>query len=173
MSGNYEEVLKTIIDLLEHVKIVEKEIQEETKKRSIDLSSFLEKHKITPDVEVLEGIQYQDILSQKLSATQEAMDLICKNLQRYLVAIDSDSSVLKDSISSLGDKLKKSLDNAKEKQKAFNLGFPKFKDSKLENQSFTWNNQGFQIIEKNKKQAESLRYRSLGRRPKLVVIPIV
>ena len=31
------------------------------------------------------------------------------------------------------------------------FGSPKFKNSRLEKQSFTWNNQGFKIVEKNKK----------------------
>lgn len=117
--GNYEEVLKTIIELLEHVKNVEDDIQNQTKNRTIELSKFLDKNSITPSVEVLEGIQYQDILSQQLSATSDAMNHICKNLERYLVAIDSDSIVLKDSIDSLANKLKLSISQAKDKQEAF------------------------------------------------------
>jgi putative transposase len=35
----------------------------------------------------------------------------------------------------------------KEKAKAINLGFPKFKSSKNMNQSFSWNNQGYSILE--------------------------
>jgi hypothetical protein len=35
----------------------------------------------------------------------------------------------------------------KEKEKAINLGFPKFKSSKDINQSFNWNNQGYRILE--------------------------
>ena len=117
--GNYDEVLNTIIDLLEHVKEVETDIQEETKKRTIALSKFLEEKKISPSEEVLEGIQYQDILSQQLSATSETMGSICSYLKRYLHAIESDSTVLKESIGSLDEKLKTSLTKARDKQKAF------------------------------------------------------
>lgn len=39
----------------------------------------------------------------------------------------------------------------KQKQKAFDFGKPKFKDSRSPYQSYTWNNQGFQILEHSEK----------------------
>ena len=45
----------------------------------------------------------------------------------------------------------------KEKAKAINLGFPKFKSSKNSNQSFNWNNQGYSILEHDNDRFEILR----------------
>ncbi|SFV54327.1 putative virulence protein [hydrothermal vent metagenome] len=45
----------------------------------------------------------------------------------------------------------------KEKAKAINLGFPKFKSSKDINQSFNWNNQGYTILEHDNDRFEILR----------------
>jgi len=45
----------------------------------------------------------------------------------------------------------------KEKAKALNLGFPKFKSSKDINQSFNWNNQGYSILEHDNDRFEILR----------------
>lgn len=45
----------------------------------------------------------------------------------------------------------------KEKAKAINLGFPKFKSSKDINQSFNWNNQGYSILEYDNDRFEILR----------------
>ena len=45
----------------------------------------------------------------------------------------------------------------KEKAKAINLGFPKFKSSKNMNQSFSWNNQGYSILEHDNDRFEILR----------------
>ncbi len=42
----------------------------------------------------------------------------------------------------------------KEKKKAVNLGFPKFKSSKDTNQSFNWNNQGYSILEPDSERFE-------------------
>jgi len=45
----------------------------------------------------------------------------------------------------------------KEKAKAINLGFPKFKSSKNMNQSFSWNNQGYGVLEHDNDRFEILR----------------
>ena len=129
-------VLNTIVDVLEHIQNVENDIKEETKQRTLALSKFLEEKEIEPSQEILNGIQYQDILSQQLTATSDAMDHICKTIKKYQHAIDTDADILEDSIQKLDIKLKSSLDEAKEKRDRFSGKVGKDDDESLEEIEF-------------------------------------
>jgi hypothetical protein len=114
------DVLNTIVDVLEHIQIVETDVKDQTRERTLELSKFLESRGVEPTKDILTGIQYQDILSQQLTATSEAMDEICKTIKRYQHAIDKDNEMLEDSFKKLDKKLQVSLDDAKEKRERFN-----------------------------------------------------
>ncbi|MCV6606877.1 MAG: hypothetical protein OIF32_01600 [Campylobacterales bacterium] len=129
-------VLNTITDVLEHVQTVENDVKEETKKRTIELSKFLENEGVEPTKEILDGIQYQDILSQQLTATSDAMNHICKTIRKYQHAINKDAEILEDNIKMLDNKLKNSLDEAKEKRNRFNGKLGKDDDESLEEIEF-------------------------------------
>jgi len=67
-----------------------------------------------------------------------------------------DKAFLKEVVAERKKAIAKSI-TPKERAKAINLGFPKFKSSKDINQSFNWNNQGYSILEHDNDRFEILR----------------
>lgn len=114
-----EKVLNSMLEILEHIKDVQSSVIELSKESMVDVSSFLNEKKITPDTRVLNAIQYQDIISQQLNATIEAINSIDKNINFYLRALREDSTIISDGFEKLQSKLNKSLKEAKNKKDAF------------------------------------------------------
>ena len=112
-------MLSSINELLAHIK----EVEEDTIKMSQDsmlmLSGFIEKNSIELDDEAMKALQYQDIISQQLSATIEAIGSIQKSIEIFENAYDSDEKVASDSIDKLHSKLAKTLQKAKDRRDAF------------------------------------------------------
>lgn len=114
-----EDVLSSIVDILKHIQEVQKDVQDLSERSTVSFHNFIEDNKLTPDKKTLEGFQYQDIITQQLSAVSEAINTIEKNITVYLHAVKHDQNMLGESIEKLSSKLIKSLQTAKEKQEAF------------------------------------------------------
>jgi len=82
-------------------------------------SQFIEKNSIELDDNAMQALQYQDIISQQLSATIEAIDSVQKSIDIFENAYDSDEKIASDSIDKLHSKLAKTLQKAKERRDAF------------------------------------------------------
>lgn len=112
-------MLHSIDNLLEHIK----EVQQDTIKLSQDstmmLSKFIEENDLVLDDNASVSIQYQDIISQQLSATIDAIESVQKSIHVFENAYKSDEIVATGSIEKLQTKLKKTLDEAKRKRDAF------------------------------------------------------
>ncbi|WP_415398005.1 hypothetical protein [Sulfurimonas sp. CS5] len=112
-------ILSSIKELLTHIK----EVEEDTIKMSQDsmlmLSEFMEKNSIELDDTAMQAVQYQDIISQQLTATIEAIDSVQKSIEIFENAYDSDEKIASDSIDKLHSKLSKTLQRAKDRRDAF------------------------------------------------------
>jgi len=106
-------------NLLEHIKVVEQDTITISKEAQMKLSSFIERNEIQIDDEVSEALQYQDIVSQQLSATIEAIDLVQKNLQMFAHTFKSDEKIADESVEKLRSKMDSVLEQAKRKKDAF------------------------------------------------------
>jgi putative transposase len=114
----------------------------------------------------------KELLNQQMFISNQAYN-ICLNLQqteweknkdlenkdrKYLKQTQIDK-IVKDRLKERDLKFKTVVTQQARKQSEQSLknvfnsgfGFPKFRNSRLDNQSFTWNNQGYQILEKNSK----------------------
>ena len=125
-------MLSAIKELLEHIK----EVQQDTIKLSQDstmmLSRFIEDSKIELDDNAATALQYQDIMSQQLSATIEAIDSTEKSINIFESAYKSDEIIATNSLEKLQKKLKKTLEDAKRKRDAFSGKLTHDKEDEIE-----------------------------------------
>jgi two-component sensor histidine kinase len=111
--------IRTLNELLDHIKKVESETMELSKDSQMRITSFIEKHGLTPDDETLEAMQYQDIISQQLSATIEAIESVQQHLNYLDHAMQKDDEIAMGSIQKMHDKLTVALDRAQQKHSGF------------------------------------------------------
>ena len=114
-----EDILSSIVEILKHIDSVQQEILMLSERSVVSFHTFLEDNKLQADEKTLQGFQYHDIISQQISAVNEAISMIEQNINVYLHAIREDQSMLGHSIDKLSSRLMKSLQTAKEKQEAF------------------------------------------------------
>ena len=112
-------MLSSIKELLSHIKEVELDTIKMSQDSMLMLSEFIEKNSIEVDASAAKGLQYQDIISQQLTATIEAIDSVQKSIEIFESAYDSDEKIASDSIDKLHAKLAKTLSIAKERRDAF------------------------------------------------------
>ncbi len=114
-----EELFSAINSLLEHIKEVEKDIIGMTKESYMTVSKiFAEHEKDLPD-EALEALQLQDIISQQLNATVEAIESVQQNISFFIHSNKEDSEMVQENLGKLGNKLERALGKAREKRSAF------------------------------------------------------
>ena len=106
-------------NLLEHIKEVEQDTINISQEAQMKLSSFIERNKIQIDDEAAEALQYQDIVSQQLTATIEAIELVQKNLQMFAHNFKEDEKIADDSVDKLRSKMESVLEQARPKKDAF------------------------------------------------------
>jgi uncharacterized damage-inducible protein DinB len=112
-------MFQTLNDLLEHIKQVELDTITLSQEAQLKISNFIEKNKLELDDEAAEALQYQDIVSQQLSATIEAIETVQTTLKVYAHNFNEDEKVADSSIAILRKKLDGVLDTAKAKKEAF------------------------------------------------------
>ena len=112
-------IFDSLYELLDHIKQVEQDTINISKEAQLKLSSFMENKNIELDDEAAEALQYQDIVSQQLSATIEAIELVQKNLQMFAHTFKEDEKIADDSVVKLRAKMSSVLSEAKAKKDAF------------------------------------------------------
>lgn len=112
-------MLSSINELLSHIKRVEEETIQMSQDSMLMLSAFIEKNSIELDESAAKGLQYQDIISQQLSATIEAINSVQKAINIFENAYDSDEKTASESIEKLHAKLSKTLQTAQDRRDAF------------------------------------------------------
>lgn len=112
-------IFDSLYELLDHIKQVEQDTINISKEAQMKLSTFMENKNIELDDEAAEALQYQDIVSQQLSATIEAIELVQKNLQMFAHNFKEDEKIADESILKLRSKMNTVLDEARAKKDAF------------------------------------------------------
>ena len=112
-------IFDSLNELLEHIKQVEKDTIHISREAQLKLSSFMEKQGVELDDEAAEALQYQDIVSQQLTATIEAIELVQKNLQMFAHTFKEDEKIADDSVTKLRTKMSAVLEDARAKKEAF------------------------------------------------------
>lgn len=112
------ELFESIKFLLDHIKDVEEDVREMTKESYLVISKVFAEQKDLPD-EALETLQYQDIISQQLSATIEAIESVEENINYFLHSTKEDTMMMSSNLDRLGKKLEKATEEARKKRDAF------------------------------------------------------
>ncbi|MBV5320429.1 MAG: hypothetical protein JZU62_01980 [Sulfuricurvum sp.] len=105
--------------LLTHIKQVENETIDLTREAQLRFVQFIEKNNLHADDATIEAMQYQDIVSQQLSASIEAIESVQAYLQYFSKAFSEDDAIAMQSIQKMDDKLGNALEKAKAKHAAF------------------------------------------------------
>jgi len=112
-------ILQSVGSLLEHIEEVEKDVIHLSSQSLMKMSKYIEKNQLEIDDDIAEALQYQDIVTQQLSATIEAVESMRANIERFQHAFESDESLAQSSMNKLEEKLNKTLAEAKEKKDRF------------------------------------------------------
>ncbi|PHS58337.1 MAG: hypothetical protein COB17_03270 [Sulfurimonas sp.] len=112
-------MLKSVKELITHIKEVELDTIKMSQDSMMMLSKFIEKNNIELDEDAAKAIQYQDIISQQLSATIDAIDSVQKSIEIFENAYTSDEKIANDSLDKLLIKLTAAIDKAKDRRDAF------------------------------------------------------
>jgi len=112
-------MLSSINELLSHIKEVEEDTISMSQDSMLMLGEFIEKNSIELDDNAAKALQYQDIISQQLGATIEAIESMQNSIDIFESAYSSDEKIASNSIDKLYSKLSKTLQKAKDRREAF------------------------------------------------------
>ena len=103
-------ILNAINELLEHMQNVEVDVMKLSSDSLSKMSGFIEKNGLEVDEEILTSFQYQDIITQQLTANIETI----KSLKKSILGFETnrDTQILQESFDSI-------LQEAKEKKARF------------------------------------------------------
>ena len=112
-------MLDSMDELLSHIKDVQLDVIELSNESLMKMSSFMEKNSLEIDDDISTALQYQDIITQQLNATIEAIESMKKSIAIFSHAYKNDESLAQESIVKLRVKLDATLQDAKDKKSRF------------------------------------------------------
>jgi len=112
-------ILNSVDELLEHIKEVQLDVISLSSDSLLKMSSYIEKNSLEVDEDISTALQYQDIITQQLNASIEAIDSMKSSINRFNHAFESDESLANESLSKLQTKLAQTLQEAKDKKNRF------------------------------------------------------
>ncbi len=118
--------------LLEHIQEIEKEIIELSEKSTLVFGELIEKNSIEVDEQVTQVLQRQDMISQQLNATVDAIEEAKRSIQKCQVGIQNDAQSVQRELEELDRALQNILVNAKEKKEAYSGYFHSQNDNEIE-----------------------------------------
>jgi hypothetical protein len=114
-----ENIFLSIVDILTHIEAVQKDVSNLSERSALCFHKIMEDNKLEANSETLDAFQYQDVISQQLSAVSDAIETIKQSIDIYLSSVKEDQATLSDSMDKLSSRLTKSLEVAKAKKDAY------------------------------------------------------
>ena len=112
-------ILNAVDELLEHIKDVQLDVIELSGESLLKMSSYIEKNSLEIDEDISTALQYQDIITQQLNASVEAIESMKSSINRFNHAFESDESLVHENLNKLQEKLTQTLKDAKDKKDRF------------------------------------------------------
>ena len=112
-------ILDSVDSLLEHIEQVQKDVINLSGDSLLKMSNYIEKNQLEVDDDISTALQYQDIITQQLNATIDAIESMRKSINRFSHAFESDENLAQDSMKKLQEKLNITLAEAKDKKNRF------------------------------------------------------
>ena len=76
-------ILDSVDSLLEHIEEVQKDVTALSSESLLKMSNYIERNNLEVDDDISTALQYQDIITQQLSATTEAIDSMRTSIKRF------------------------------------------------------------------------------------------
>ena len=112
-------MLESINSLLHHIKDVQQDVIELSSDSLLRMSGYIEKNGLQVDDDLATALQYQDIITQQLNASIEAIEQIQNSIELFMHTYKNDESMMSESMKKLQERLEHSLAEAKEKKQRF------------------------------------------------------
>lgn len=112
-------ILDSIDELLTHIEEVQADVIELSAESFMKMGSVIEKNEIEIDEDLAMALQYQDIITQQLNATREAIQSMKKSIDVFSHAYKSDENLVEGSLEKLKEKLNVTLQDARDKKSRF------------------------------------------------------
>lgn len=112
-------ILDSIDELLVHIKDVQSDVIDLSGESLMKMSGFIERNDLEIDEDISTALQYQDIITQQLNASIEAIDSMQKSIEIFSHAFKSDEGLVNESLTKLQEKLTATLQEAKDKKSRF------------------------------------------------------
>lgn len=112
-------ILASVDSLLDHIQEVQEDVTNLSNESLVKMTTYIEKNNIEIDDDITIALQYQDIITQQLNATTEAIQSMRASIKRFSHAFSNDENLAQDSMTKLEDKLNKTLADAKDKKSRF------------------------------------------------------
>ncbi len=112
-------LIDSLRDVLHHILEVQQDVMTLSKDSIVSINKLLSEKGVEIDEGFMKALQSQDIISQQLTATSDAVESIIKTLDIYKKSLSEDTGMVSTNITKLDEKLKKSLEEAKAKKSAF------------------------------------------------------
>lgn len=112
-------ILKSVDSLLAHIEEVQDDVMSLSAESLMKMSEYIEKNNLEVDDNIATALQYQDIITQQLTASVDAIESMRKSLERFSHAFSNDEIIVQDSMTKLEEKLNQTLAEAKEKKIRF------------------------------------------------------
>lgn len=110
-------LMDRVDELLEHIKMVETDTIELTRVAQIQVATFIESKELVLDDDTLEVMQYQDIISQQLSATIEAIESVQSGISELEHSFAKEERA--ETLDVMSERLRSVIEHAKERHSAF------------------------------------------------------
>ncbi|MCD4668221.1 MAG: hypothetical protein K8R44_06505 [Sulfurimonas sp.] len=112
-------ILNSVDNLLEHIQGVQEDVISLSNDSLLKMSSYIEVNKLEVDDNISTALQYQDIITQQLTATMEAIQSMRSSIKVFSHAFENNENLAQDSMNKLQDKLNITLAEAKDKKNRF------------------------------------------------------
>ena len=112
-------MLNSVDELLSHIKEVQEDVIKLSGESLMKMSSFIENNALEIDEDIATALQYQDIITQQLNASIEAIESMRNSIEVFSHAYQSDESLATQSMVKLQEKLTATLRDAKDKKNRF------------------------------------------------------
>ena len=112
-------MFESINELLKHLRDVQQDVIGLSADSLLKMSNYIEKNNLEIDDDLATALQYQDIISQQLNASIEAIEQIQHSIEVFTHAYKSDEDLMASNMVKLQEKLEAALAEAKDKKGRF------------------------------------------------------
>jgi len=114
-----EKLFVSIDELLDHISTVEQDVGQFTFDAFIAMNRYLQENNLQVDENLAMALQSQDIISQQLSATMDAIQSCKEGIAAFEAYLTTDIEKVKSDLDAITEKFSSATAKAKERREAY------------------------------------------------------